>query len=343
MVQNIDSKKQIKSNRWDIFTSADSDVADMDIGVTTRAFLSAVLFLLGFGLSNSFYFKENPLLGIAYLAEVLISIVLAVIGFYIIPTYFVKLRYWAENLIVNTVYEIVSNFWDMQTTRINSKKRDKQKKKAQDENRKLKETLLNSLVIDTSVLIDARILDIVKAGFMDSRLVIPTSVINELHLISDNQDRLKRERGRRGLDTIKKLKDVTKVFVTATKSSEKGVDAQIIDFAKKNKLKIVTLDFNLNKVAKASGLKVLNINDLVDAVKLSVIPGDKLTVEIIQPGKEKKQGVGYMPDGTMIVVEGAMALVGETLDTTVTRVIQSSAGKIVFAEMIKKIAPQEAT
>ncbi|MFC1722042.1 PIN/TRAM domain-containing protein [Patescibacteria group bacterium] len=190
--------------------------------------------------------------------------------------------------------------------------------------------------MDTSVLIDGRILDVVKTGFLDRTLVIPSAVMNELHLISDSENKLKRERGRRGLDIVKKLKGPAKVVIPSIKSKETGVDNKLLEFCKNHKLKMMTQDFNLNKLAQASGVKVLNINELVEAVKVSVIPGEKMKTQISHEGKEKKQGVGYMPDGTMIIVQEAKDKVGQELEVKVTRLIQSPAGKIIFSELIKE-------
>ena len=135
---------------------------------------------------------------------------------------------------------------------------------------------------------------------------------------------------------VKKLKSHSKIVTPQTKSKEAEVDKKLLDFSKNNKLPLMTLDFNLNKLAQASGVKVLNLNDLVEAVKVSVIPGESMGIEITQEGKEKKQGVGYMPDGTMVVVEEAKELVGQSVDVKVTRVIQSSAGKIIFSDLKNK-------
>ena len=204
----------------------------------------------------------------------------------------------------------------------------------QQQKRSLVSSWENSIVVDTSMLVDGRILDIVKTGFFDKTLVIPPAVLNELHLISDSQNKLKRERGRRGLDMVKKLKGKTKVVNPEIKTKETEVDKLLLEFAKKNKLPLMTLDFNLNKLAQARGVQVLNINELVEAVKVSVMPGEVFTVEISHKGREKKQGVGYMPDGTMIVVEEAKTMVGKEVEAKVQRVIQSPAGKIIFCERV---------
>ena len=194
----------------------------------------------------------------------------------------------------------------------------------------MREQISNGILLDTSVLIDGRILDLVKTGFIENLLVIPSFVISELHLISDSEDALKRQKGRRGLDVINEVKKLTKVFTPDVTTKNGGVDGDLIKFAKQYKMKLMTLDFNLNKVAQTSGIKVLNINELVNAVKTAIIPGEKITVKIVQEGKEKQQGIGYLADGTMLVVEGAKQMVGQDVAVKVVRVIQTNAGKMIF-------------
>lgn len=300
----------------------------------TRGIISAVFFIFGFNFAYGAFFKDNPLYGVPYLAEVLISLVAALAGYYIVPQIIHNTKKWIEKLIIDTVTEIVGNFWEQQTTRINNRKRQKQRKLAAEKRRKHKKELEESVVVDTSVLVDGRILGLVTTGFFKYNLVIPGAVKNELHLISDSNDKLKRERGRRGLDIINELKKQTRILSPNIKTKKADVDNILMDFAKKNKLRLMTLDFNLNKRAKASGVQVLNINELVEAIKVSVLPGEIMDVTIVQKGKEKKQGVGYMPDGTMIVVEDAKDLMDTTQKVKVARVIQSPAGQIIFTDLV---------
>ena len=321
-----------KKVRQSLVETSKGDSKELSMSLFSRAVIGAIMLILGFNLSHTGFFKENPLYGVNFLAETMISITSALIGFYIIPRLFNQLKSWVETLIINTVSDIVSNFWEQQSRRMSERKRDKQKQKSDGEKKKFEEEILNSVLVDTSVLIDGRLLEIVKTGFFDKVLIIPGAVLNELHLISDSSDKLKRERGRRGLDVVKKIKGKAKVISPSLESKEKDVDKKLLDFAKRNKIKLLTQDFNLNKLSKASGVKVLNINELVEAVKVSVLPGEFMEVEITHEGKEKKQGVGYMPDGTMIVVEGARTKIGEVVKAKVMRVIQSQAGKIIFCE-----------
>jgi len=303
------------------------------LNLLTRAVTSAVMLILAFNFAYGAFFKDNPLYGVKFLAEVLIALIAAFTGFFLVPVAFMKVKDWVEGVINAAVSNIVRNFWDQQSSRMEKKKRDKQKQKAEEEKKKLKEQLSNSVVLDTSVLVDGRIIDIVKTGFFDKTLVIPSAVLKELHLISDSSNKTKRERGRRGLDIVKKLKNKVEVISPSMKSREKGVDSKLLEFAKHHKIKLMTQDFNLNKLAQAQGVNVLNINELVEAVKVSVIPGEMLEVEIQHEGQEKRQGVGYMPDGTMTVVKNAEELVGKTVNAKVLRVIQSKAGKIIFCDI----------
>ena len=175
-------------------------------------------------------------------------------------------------------------------------------------------------VIDTSVIIDGRILDIMRAGFIDGKIIIPTFVLDELRHIADSSDNIKRVRGRRGLDILN-LDGVTEV------------DVKLIKLARELNANLITTDFNLNKVATINDIKVLNINELANAIKPVVIPGEKLLVDIVKHGKDREQGIGYLDDGTMIVVEDGAGHISESAFVTVTSVIQTSAGKMIFARI----------
>jgi len=293
------------------------------------------MLLVAFNLSYGAFFRDNPLYGVKFLAEALIALVAALAGFFLVPLAFFQIKSWIEGVVATAISNIVGSFWDQQSSRMEKRKREKQKQQAEEEKIKLREQLANSVVLDTSVLVDGRIVDIVRTGFFDRTLVVPSAVMKELHLIADSSNKIKRERGRRGLDIIKKLKSKVKVMTPSIKSADEGVDLSLLEFAKQHKLKLMTLDFNLNKLAQAQGVGVLNINELVEAVKLSVIPGESLELEIQHAGQEKQQGVGYMPDGTMAIVEGARELTGRRVTAKVQRVIQSKAGKIIFCELAR--------
>lgn len=190
-------------------------------------------------------------------------------------------------------------------------------------------------ILDTSVIIDGRIADICKTGFIEGTLVIPEFVLEELQHIADSSDLLKRNRGRRGLDILNKIQkelDV-KVLIYEDPNDEGGeVDGRLVKLAKALRGKVVTNDFNLNKVCELQGVKVLNINDLANAVKPVVLPGEEIVVHVIKDGKEHGQGVAYLDDGTMIVVENGRDYIGSTMEVLVTSVLQTSAGRMIFAK-----------
>lgn len=303
--------------------------------ILARSIIAAVMFIISFVLSNNAFFKENPLYGRVFLAEILISVTAALVGFYLVPLLIWQLRIWIETFLSQVVKDIVWEFWEQQTDKINRKKREKQKIKSLEEKKKIENIVKNGIVLDTSVLIDGRILEIIKTGFVSSTLIISPVVLNELHLISDNDDKLKRERGRRGLDIVNELKKIADVVSPNIDSKEIGVDKKLLEFSKRHKLRLMTLDFNLNKLATAQGVRVLNVNELVEAIKLNLLPGEKITVKIVQKGKERKQGVGYLSDGTMIVVEDSQDHIEQEVSAKITRVIQSQAGKIIFCDMQK--------
>ncbi|WP_232699770.1 PIN/TRAM domain-containing protein [Brevibacillus daliensis] len=190
-------------------------------------------------------------------------------------------------------------------------------------------------ILDTSVIIDGRIADICRTGFIEGALVIPGFVLEELQHIADSSDVLKRNRGRRGLDILNSIQKELKVNVQIYEGDFEDiaeVDSKLIKLAKVLNGKVVTNDFNLNKVCELQGVSVLNINDLANAVKPVVLPGEELHVQVIKDGKEYGQGVAYLDDGTMIVVEGGRDFIGLDIDVLVTSVLQTSAGRMIFAK-----------
>lgn len=190
-------------------------------------------------------------------------------------------------------------------------------------------------ILDTSVIIDGRIADICKTGFIQGILVIPEFVLEELQHIADSSDLLKRNRGRRGLDILNKIQkelDVKVLIYEGDFDDVNEVDSKLVRLAKLLKGKVITNDFNLNKVCELQGVSVLNINDLANAVKPVVLPGEEIVVQVIKDGKEYGQGVAYLDDGTMIVVEGGREFIGTTLEVMVTSVLQTSAGRMIFAK-----------
>jgi uncharacterized protein YacL len=190
-------------------------------------------------------------------------------------------------------------------------------------------------ILDTSVIIDGRIADICRSGFLEGELVVPSFILEELRHIADSADSLKRNRGRRGLDVLnviqKELKHPVRIDnINVPEGSE--VDSELLKLAKKLNGKVVTIDYNLNKVASFQGVHVLNINELANAVKPIALPGEEMTIQVIKDGKENGQGIGYLDDGTMIVVDGGRPYIGERLNVTVTSVLQTAAGRMIFAK-----------
>ena len=190
-------------------------------------------------------------------------------------------------------------------------------------------------ILDTSVIIDGRIADIAETGFLGGELLIPQFVLRELQLVADSSDSLKRNRGRRGLDILQRLQKDPHLQVQIAEEdfpAVKEVDLKLIELAKLTGGKIITNDFNLNKVAHVRGVEVLNINELANTLKPIVLPGESMRVFILKEGKEYNQGVAYLDDGTMVVVDNARKMIGKTIDASVTSVLQTTAGKMIFGK-----------
>lgn len=188
-------------------------------------------------------------------------------------------------------------------------------------------------ILDTSVIIDGRIADVAETGFLDGTLVVPQFVLRELQLVADSADSMKRNRGRRGLDILQRVQKMAQLNVQILEDDFphiRDVDMKLIELAKMYDCKIVTNDFNLNKVASLHGVDVLNINELANALKPIVLPGETMRVFILKEGKEYNQGVAYLDDGTMVVVDNAKKMISKTIDITVTSVLQTTAGKMIF-------------
>ncbi|MAU33816.1 hypothetical protein CL689_04475 [Candidatus Saccharibacteria bacterium] len=196
--------------------------------------------------------------------------------------------------------------------------------------------------VDTSVLIDGRIIAVAQSGFMTAPLYIPRSVVGELQLLADGSDSDKRSRARHGLDVVKQLQEipgVTVVIFLDSETAREGVDNRLLALAKKHGGALCTIDFNLNKVAQVEGLKVVNVNDLAKSLRMAYLPGEKLLLEITQKGNDAHQGIGHLTDGTMVVVEHASQLVGKMVEIEFIRSLQTAAGKMMFAKVVN--APKQ--
>ncbi len=196
--------------------------------------------------------------------------------------------------------------------------------------------LNRTILLDTSVIIDGRVSDIAKTGFLPGTLLIPRFVLNELQYIADSPDGLRRQRGRRGMEVLAELQKLPNILVRVSDIDVEGVrevDDKLIVLGKQLKSPVLTNDYNLNRIAELQGVTVLNINELANAVKSVVLPGELLKINIFQEGKEMGQGVGYMDDGTMVVVENGKDYIGEYQDVHVTKVLQTAAGRMIFARV----------
>lgn len=194
----------------------------------------------------------------------------------------------------------------------------------------------NKIILDTSAIIDGRFLDVVKTGFLNGSFLLFKFVLHELQNIADSSENMRREKGKRGLEILNKLKKEKGVKLEVLGDDVESineVDAKIVKLAKAKDAMILTTDYNLNKVAKIQGVKVLNINELSEAIKPIIIPGEKMALKIVQTGKDKTQGVGYLVDGTMIVVEQGGKSIGKELNVVITRILQTPAGKMYFAKI----------
>jgi len=195
-------------------------------------------------------------------------------------------------------------------------------------------------VLDTSVIIDGRIADLLETGFIDGAIVVPQFVLRELQMVADSADSIKRTRGRRGLDILQRVQKMPNLSVQIVEDdfpSVRDVDMKLIELAKLYDCKIVTNDFNLNKVAQLRGVDVLNINELANALRPVVLPGEAMRVFIQKEGKEYNQGVAYLEDGTMVVVDNARKMISKTIDVAVTSVLQTTAGKMIFGRFDERV------
>ncbi|MBI4442968.1 MAG: TRAM domain-containing protein [Acidobacteria bacterium] len=203
-----------------------------------------------------------------------------------------------------------------------------------------KQTRRTAKILDTSVIIDGRIADVCATGFVDGILVIPQFVLRELQQVADSADSLKRNRGRRGLDILQKIQKMASITVQIVDDDfpqVREVDMKLIELAKAYEAKIVTNDFNLNKIAQLHGVEVLNINELANSLKPIVLPGETMRVFILKEGKEYNQGVAYLDDGTMVVVDNAKKMISKTIDIAVTSVLQTTAGKMIFGKYEERL------
>ena len=195
------------------------------------------------------------------------------------------------------------------------------------------------ILVDTSVLIDGRIIAVAKSGFIGGALIVPRSVIGELQFLADNADHEKRARARFGLDVVTELQNIPQVEVEILQDGSKaaeGVDERLLALAKKSGAAICTIDYNLNKVAVVEGIEVVNVNELAQSLRMAHLPGERMRIELVQKGQDSHQGVGYLCDGTMVVVEHASKQIGKTVEVEIIRSLQTAAGRMMFARLVEQ-------
>lgn len=277
-----------------------------------RIILAISFAILGFRVANTHFPPPVVLLS---------TLLSTALGFFLPPKLVLFWQKFITRFTKNVALEVAKNL----KSRLPSAPRLPQRKKTK---------VFNSVILDTSALIDGRIGDVLKTGFLPGEVVLPDFILSELQKIADSSDSLKRAKGRRGLSILQDIKkNWEDLKVLKTKSKGQKTDENLVKLAKKKKAAIVTTDFNLNKVAKVSGVTVLNVNELANAVKTAVIPGEELEVKVVAEGKEKNQGVGYLEDGTMVVVENGKELIGKKVKVVVSRLLQTEAGRMIFAKV----------
>lgn len=268
--------------------------------------------------------------------ENFIPTTLTIVGFFV--------GVYAMPIIASLIRKAMNEFTEhvtkqvVSSVRLQMEKINDQKKKRSKDVKKKSAEYFNPIVVDTSALIDGRIKDVAETGFLSSTLLVPKFVLSELQHIADSPEALRRGKGRRGLDILNDLKKMRKMgvevkIVDNSAPGAKDIDGKILEIAKSFKAKVITVDFNLNKVANASNIQVLNVNELSNAIKAALVPGDEITIKVVAVGKESTQGVGYLEDGTMIVVENGAHNVGKTIVVVVSRFLQTAAGRMIFAQV----------
>lgn len=307
------------------------------IGKTILGLMGAGLgaWLIHQVLGNTPFWQDN------YLDEILAALPGFLLGFWVVPYFSARVVRWFVGLVTLTVQVAVVRtmgaFWAVQSKKLAQLSQERgRRKQEKEENRKLVEKFARAaapVILDTSAIIDGRLFAVEQAGFLTGRLLLPYFIVDELQRLADSPDDLKRQRGRRGLELLsnwRKNKGVD-LFVWKEKVEGSDVDAQIMALSRKIGARVATVDYNLNRAAGLLGIKILNVNDLTNQVKTVILPGEIFHVKVIQKGKESGQGVGYLADGTMVVVENGADWLGKDCPVKVARLLQTPAGKMVFA------------
>ncbi len=305
------------------------------------AIARAVIFVLSFifGIFMAREFLSFSIFKVPYATEIAIGLLLALLSVYLVPLLGPFIAKWFSKLTIGfarrVASEVISQLRLPQVL-------DRLEMPSLPGRGDREPKYLNPMILDTSAIIDGRVSSIADSGFLYGTLVVPRFVLSELQHIADSEETIRRNRGRRGfevLEALKKNKLVKFEVVNDKKVEGKNVDDKIIALAHKIKAKIITTDFNLNKVASSMDVKTLNVNELVNVIKSPMLPGEPIEVKVIQEGKEKDQGVGYLPDGTMIVVESGAQFVGKKIEAVVSRVLQTVAGRMIFVKVESEKRP----
>lgn len=297
----------------------------MNVQAIARLVIGIVFGTAGYYLAT--VFVNPPEEGVRQGVRIILAIFAGGLSMYLVPLITKWVGYWSSLFSKRVANEIISQ---LRLPRIPNPVRigiDRESKK-----------WVNPMVMDTSALIDGRIADIVESGFLYGTLIVPDIVLSEMRHIADSSEGLKRGKGRRGFDVlerIKKSKGIKTIIYDTGQNNLKNVDDRLLKMAKMWRAKMITTDFNLNKLATVSGVKILNVNELSNSIKVPLIPGEELNVKVIQEGKEKNQGIAYLPDGTMIVVEEGDKYLGKNVSVRVSRSLQTAAGRMIFAKLFK--------
>lgn len=293
-----------------------------------RAIISSVVLLITFIVTLTLVPDTNPVTLIDVL-RIAIPAIIAGIFFLLFPFIAQLSRELTGLFIKHVANEISSQISTIGSAIPHRKSTGRRKAK--------KHQFVNPMVLDTSAIIDGRIEYLLATGFIYGTFILPNFILLELQNVADSASTMKRQRGRRGLEVLESIRELSRrlgmfqlTVVEDDPKRIKSIDQKLIKVAKRYRASIVTCDYNLNKVATVSGIHVLNVNELVNAVKTVTLPGESISVKVVQKGKEKEQGVGYLEDGTMVVVEDGQVYVGSTVSIRVARVIQTSAGRMIF-------------
>lgn len=299
-----------------------------------RVFWSLLTGIIAVLISQTSYFKDHPLFDVRYLAEGLIFLLIVSLTYLYGIDITKAIGRWLEVKVTRTLSRILYEFWQVQTQRLVDAIR-RQDRETRELRKKLEESVgNNAVVLDTSVLIDGRILGAIRTGFLDSTIVVTQNVVDELQYMADKKSTVKRKKGRRGLDILKEIKKACgkkKFKLVDLKTQPEEVDGSLVKYCKEHKAKIATVDYNLNKAAQVGDVPVLNVNQLANEIRMNILPGETLKLKLVQKGKEEGQALAYLDDGTMVVVKNASGLIGKTCKVIVEKVLQTEAGKMIFS------------